>query len=40
VRTLKKDPATTHVVIDEVATDNWGVAGVSVTARRKKEQRR
>jgi 4-oxalocrotonate tautomerase len=28
VRTLKKDPATTHVVIDEVATDNWGVAGL------------
>ncbi len=36
VRTLKKDPATTFVVIDEVDTDNWGVAGVSVTERRKR----
>ena len=40
VRTLKKDPATTFVVIDEVATDNWGVAGVSVTERRQKRARR
>lgn len=24
---LKKDPATTHVVIDEVPVDNWGVKG-------------
>jgi len=24
------------VVIDEVDTDNWGVAGETVTARRKK----
>ena len=34
VRTLNKDPATTFVVIDEVDTDNWGVAGASVTDRR------
>lgn len=34
VRTLNKDPATTFVVIDEVETDNWGVAGSSVTDRR------
>lgn len=27
VRVLDKDPATTFVVIDEVETDNWGVAG-------------
>jgi 4-oxalocrotonate tautomerase len=40
VRTLKKDPATTHVVIDEVPTDNWGVAGMSVTERRRKKPRR
>lgn len=33
-RVLGKDPATTHVVIDEVNTDNWGVAGVSVTTLR------
>lgn len=34
VNTLEKDPATTFVVIEEVDTDNWGVAGVSVTERR------
>lgn len=38
VRTLDKDPATTHVVIDEVDTDNWGVAGVSVTELRKQQR--
>jgi 4-oxalocrotonate tautomerase len=32
---LGKDPATTFVVIDEVSTDNWGVAGRSVTERRR-----
>ena len=31
---LNKDPATTFVVIEEVDTDNWGVAGESVTVRR------
>ena len=35
VRVLGKDPATTHVIIDEVDTDNWGVAGQSATARRR-----
>jgi 4-oxalocrotonate tautomerase len=35
VTTLKKDPATTFVVIEEVDTDNWGVGGDSVTERRK-----
>ena len=34
VRTLSKDPALTFVVIDEVDTDNWGVAGKSVTQLR------
>ncbi|MCU0699059.1 MAG: 4-oxalocrotonate tautomerase family protein [Myxococcaceae bacterium] len=24
---LQKDPATTIVIIDEVETDNWGIAG-------------
>lgn len=24
---LRKDPDTTHVVIDEVPVDNWGVSG-------------
>ncbi len=27
VDVLGKDPATTHVVIDEVNIDNWGVKG-------------
>jgi 4-oxalocrotonate tautomerase len=33
---LGKNPATTVVVIDEVDTDNWGIAGESITQRRKK----
>ncbi|QGZ39638.1 4-oxalocrotonate tautomerase [Pseudoduganella flava] len=37
VRVLDKDPATTFVIIDEVATDNWGVDRESVTARRRRE---
>lgn len=32
---LGKNPATTVVVIDEVATDNWGIGGELVTERRK-----
>jgi len=35
VRVLGKDPATTFVIIDEVETDNWGVAGRTVTERRR-----
>jgi 4-oxalocrotonate tautomerase len=31
---LGKSPATTVVVVDEVETDNWGIAGETVTARR------
>lgn len=34
---LGKDPATTFVVIDEVDTDNWGVAGEPVTLRRARQ---
>lgn len=34
VDVLDKEPATTFVVIDEVDTDNWGVGGQSVSARR------
>ena len=34
VRILDKNPATTFVVIEEVDTDNWGVAGQSVTLMR------
>jgi 4-oxalocrotonate tautomerase len=33
---LGKDPQTTVVVIDEVETDNWGIGGESITARRKR----
>lgn len=32
---LNKNPETTVVVIDEVPTDNWGIAGRTVTVRRK-----
>ena len=35
VDTLGKNPATTMVVIDDVPTDNWGIAGHSVTHLRK-----
>ena len=34
VQVLDKDPQTTFVIIDEVETDNWGIAGETVTARR------
>lgn len=37
VRVLNKKPATTFVIIDEVDTDNWGVAGEPVTALRQRE---
>ncbi|HAT4999109.1 TPA: 4-oxalocrotonate tautomerase family protein [Serratia marcescens] len=37
-RVLNKPRHTTFVVIDEVATDNWGVGGESVTALRAKER--
>jgi len=33
---LGKNPQTTVVVIDEVDTDNWGIAGETVTVRRKR----
>jgi 4-oxalocrotonate tautomerase len=35
---LGKNPLTTIVVIDEVETDNWGIAGESVTVRRQRGQ--
>ena len=34
---LDKNPATTFVIIEEVETDNWGIAGESVTQRRNKK---
>ena len=33
-RVLGKEPELTHVVIEEIDTDNWGVAGKSATAMR------
>ncbi len=36
VDVLKKNPRTTVVVVDEVETDNWGIGGETVTARRKR----
>jgi 4-oxalocrotonate tautomerase len=35
VDVLGKSPASLVVVIDEVETDNWGIAGKSVTELRK-----
>ncbi|MCM3762480.1 4-oxalocrotonate tautomerase family protein [Alkalihalobacillus oceani] len=36
VDVLGKNPNTTVVTIDEVETDNWGIAGETVTVRRAK----
>jgi len=36
VKVLNKDPQTTFVIIDEVETDNWGVAGETITVRRQR----
>lgn len=35
-QTIGRGPATTVVVIEEVDTDNYGIGGESVTARRKR----
>ena len=35
VKVLDKNPHTTVVVIDEVPTDNWGIAGETVTVKRR-----
>lgn len=35
VNVLGKDPRTTFVVVDEVDTDNWGIAGDTVTVMRR-----
>jgi 4-oxalocrotonate tautomerase len=32
---LNKDPHLTHIVIEEVDTDNWGYAGITTTEYRK-----
>ncbi|UUZ64221.1 4-oxalocrotonate tautomerase family protein [Polaromonas sp. P1-6] len=39
-RVLNKNPATTFVIIDEVETDNWGVARENVTTLRQREAAR
>jgi 4-oxalocrotonate tautomerase len=38
VDVLGKDPATTIVLITEVQTDNWGIAGETVTERRGRDR--
>jgi 4-oxalocrotonate tautomerase len=38
VSVLNKNPAETFVMIEEVDTDNWGVAGETVTLRRQRER--
>lgn len=37
-RVLAKDPALTHVVIDEIDLDNWGVGGLPVPQWRQRSQ--
>ncbi len=37
VRVLDKKPATTFVVIDEVALDDWGVGGLPVAEYRRRQ---
>lgn len=38
VRVLHKDPQTTHVVIDEIDLDNWGLARLPVPAYRERSR--
>jgi len=40
VRILNKTPTTTFVVIDEVATEDWGIAGLPVDEFRQQTQNR
>ena len=35
-RVLNKNPELTHIVIEEVATDNWGFAGITTTEYRQR----
>ena len=37
-RVLDKNPATTFVVIDEVALEDWGIGGLPVEEFRKRQQ--
>jgi 4-oxalocrotonate tautomerase len=38
VDVLDKDPATTFVVIDEVALEDWGIAGLPVDTYRRRAE--
>lgn len=38
-RVLDKDPALTHVVIDEIDLDNWGVGGLPAPQYRQRGAR-
>jgi 4-oxalocrotonate tautomerase len=37
-RVLDKSPATTHVVIDEIDLDNWGLGGLPVPEFRRQQK--
>jgi len=37
-KVLNKNPQTTFIIIDEIKTDNWGIAGKQVTQLRKLEK--
>ncbi|MEU9107720.1 MULTISPECIES: tautomerase family protein [Streptomyces] len=39
VKVLDKDPATTFVLIDEVALEDWGVGGVPTDEYRRRQAR-
>ena len=38
LRVLHKDPQTTHVVIDEIDLDNWGLSGLPVPVYRERSR--
>ena len=40
VRVLGKNPQTTHIVIDEIADENWGFGGELTTEIRKRKDER
>jgi 4-oxalocrotonate tautomerase len=40
VRVLDKNPATTFIVIDEVAIENWGMGGTSIATARRQDAAR
>src|SRR5207244_11048588 len=40
VEVLGKDPETTFVLIDQVATEDWGIAGTTTTKYRERKARK